>query len=717
MQQLHESMAKTPEAKEVADGPAVRETEAEAEDGSKGPCVIAAEVEDTGVAEVPAAPATDAKATDGAEAPVSTATTAETAGTAMAEAAGDPAEADAAAHDEDAARAARIREAIARGEAPIKPQYLIPVGKASAAQGAGSSAATGGAGSAGRASVDGGGPSGAEEPPKKKQRRGQNKAKDRVGNMAAMKLVRASQLCARLAYMNSCPGESDANACKHPHDVEAVLSSKPPALADKCPVLERLGVCPAGLNCRFGGHIVSSKNVDRDGVELSPSSPWAEKVLGIGQPAGETNVFSFEQVSQLRKRSLDFSRSEAVVKEWQRHCSSPGSDWSARVGCIADTERRPLDLRGKRVLAPLTTVGNLPFRRLCMKLGCEVTVGEMALSNSILEGAPAELALLRRHESETCFGVQVAGGDVEVMTKIAQFVDEKVDCDFLDINSGCPLDEVHRRGAGSRLMSRAKAMEGIVRCMSSVLKTKHLTLKMRTAHFEEHGKKAEEFQGRIAHKLMPQLEEWGVSAITLHGRTARQRYTKLADWNYVNECSLRRTKRTPLIACGDVLSWEEAEEHCKMHGVDSIMLGRGALIKPWLFTEIAEQRHWDISASERFDMLRDFTHFGLDHWGADARGVETTRRFLLEWLSFTCRYVPIGLLEQLPPKINWRPRPYVGRSDLETKLASQQSQDWVSISEMLLGPVPDGFSFIPKHKSASYDQSGRDAGQAQTEQG
>ena len=93
----------------------------------------------------------------------------------------------------------------------------------------------------------------------------------------------------------------------------------------------------------------------------------------------------------------------------------------------------------------------------------------------------------------------------------------------------------------------------------------------------------------------------------------------------------------------------------------------------------------------------------MEHWGSDQQGVNTTRRFLLEWMSFLYKYVPVGLTDR-PQKINQRPPLYFGRSDTETLLASANCKDWIKISEMFLGHVPEGFSFQPKHKSNSYAQ-------------
>jgi len=158
----------------------------------------------------------------------------------------------------------------------------------------------------------------------------------------------------------------------------------------------------------------------------------------------------------------------------------------------------------------------------------------------------------------------------------------------------------------------------------------------------------------------------------------------------------------PIFGGGDAFSSEDYWAKVEHSGVDGVMIARGALIKPWIFTEVKERREWDISATERLELVRKYAEYGLNHFGTDTPGVNTTRRYLCEALSFQYRYIPIGLLERLPGHINDRPPAFQGRNELETLLASPHSQDWVKISEMFLGPAPESWTFIPKHKSNAY---------------
>ena len=356
-------------------------------------------------------------------------------------------------------------------------------------------------------------------------------------------------------------------------------------------------------------------------------------------------------------------------------------------------ERRRIDFTGKTFLAPLTTVGNLPFRRLCKTLGADITCGEMALATNLLQGQTSEWALLRRHPDEDCFGVQICGGYPDAMARCAQLVEEHCQVDFVDINFGCPIDCIVSKQAGSACLKRPQRMCDIVSVTSKILSCP-LTLKMRKGFDEGED---------VAHELIPRVSKAGASAVVLHGRTREQRYSRLADWGYIARCAEAAVaSEIQLIGNGDVLGWEDHQRALSEAKVATTYVARGALIKPWVFTEIKESRDWDISASERLDIVRRFASFGLEHWGSDARGVETTRRFLLEWLSFAHRYVPVGLLEALPQRTNQRPPAYVGRSDLETLLSSPDPHDWISVTELVLGPSPEGFRFTPKHKASSY---------------
>jgi tRNA-dihydrouridine synthase 3 len=365
-------------------------------------------------------------------------------------------------------------------------------------------------------------------------------------------------------------------------------------------------------------------------------------------------------------------------------------------------ERRNRLFRDKLVLAPLTTVGNLPFRRICVDFGVDVTVGEMAMAVNLNHTQPSEWSLLRRHKSEKIFGVQIASGRGFDAARLAMLLNaSEFDYDYVDINCGCPVDLIVRKGCGCGLWERKGRMREVV---SSLVRgqARPVTIKCRIG--------PDELDPQL-HKHIDEYESWGADAVTVHGRSRKQRYTKLANWAYVEECA--KLTRLPVIGNGDLYSLQNYLERREIAPhVTSHMFARGALVKPWIFKEVKERTVFDISSHERLEMLRDFGDYGLAHWGSDEKGVATTRRYMCEWLSFLCRYVPVGLLEQQPQFMNDRPPFYVGRNDLETLMSSDQVSDWVKISELVLGPAGDKFKFTPKHKSNSYQSSGGESAPA-----
>lgn len=548
-----------------------------------------------------------------------------------------------------------------------------------------------------------------DQPPRKKSRlRGTNKKRPRDD-----KQPRNDLLCPSVVQgdPSQCFYGSD---CKFSHDIKAYLAKKPPDLGLSCPNFDRLGLCSYGVTCRF-----ASAHLREDDHNVVNEQLWKS----LPQPQS-FNQLTSDLKAQLRKRQLSFpladkylkvlndlkksgkSVREMVLKSNNVSCSDKDSlgegssrDEGLQLGCVTDedqirvrpVEKKKLDIQGKVFLAPLTTVGNLPFRRVCKSLGAEVTCGEMAMCTNLLQGQPSEWALLRRHHTENIFGVQICGSFPDTMSKCAELLNKHTNIDFVDINVGCPIDLVFNKGAGCALMQRATRFEEIIRGLKSVLDVP-LSVKMRTGVYDKQWN---------AHRLVPMLRDWGVDFVTIHGRSREQRYTQQANWEYICECA-KAAEPMPVIGNGDILSYEDYNIKLKQSSVAGTMIARGALIKPWIFTEVNEQRHWDISATERLDILKTYTNYGLEHWGSDQQGINKTRRFLLEWLSFLYRYIPVGVLERVPQCINERPPPYVGRSDLETLLSSSNCSDWIKISEMLLGPVPSDFSFLPKHKANSY---------------
>ncbi|KAH8583287.1 tRNA-dihydrouridine synthase NAD(P)(+)-like isoform X1 [Cryptosporidium sp. chipmunk genotype I] len=565
-------------------------------------------------------------------------------------------------------------------------------------------------------------------------------------------------------------------------------------IQSSCPLFENYGICHLGLNCEFGlSHFNESimANINSKGEKVTP------ELLEEFFKSFEKNIIDARLRTELRQKTINFTKTKDFLDNYSPNDSKASKDCekkSQKPTCkkdqnfdnpllagfkkldnlksppeknsniIADINNQPdieipQDLklsskdmligiskhekekckhelfRNKLILAPLTTVGNLPFRRLCLKFGADITVSEMVLCNEILSGKASELALLKRSPEEKYFGIQLAGGNKATIIKTGELINEHCEFDFVDINAACPLKSLHDKGAGSILIERVSELETMVKGLKKVMDGKLVTVKVRMSHggspinknlfekdyFENFENWPLIYHNMKTHKILNILCNSGVDALTIHGRTSFQRYTKEADWSYIKYCSALNSKFylnkvvntiqssghssfcPSIIGCGDVINFQDYRQHIQNDLVDSVMIGRGALLKPWIFTEIKENRNWDISASERFDIIKQYVNLGLEHWGTDKRGIALTRRFLLEFLSFFHRYIPIGILEQPihTQNFNWRAPKYVGRNDLETMLASSNSSDWIKISEMILGKVPNDFVFIPKHKANS----------------
>ena len=601
---------------------------------------------------------------------------------------------------------------------------------------------------------------GNEKKKKKKKDRGQNKKRPRDTVISY-----GDKMCRSIVRGEACPFVLTDKGCKYNHDVKEMLATRPPDLhvmdveggggatwfddvGIGCPNYTLRGYCNYGIMCRLGSFHLNMST----GQNLQAKETTTATATTFGNNGIVMNVLSKETQLLLRKNKYPFvckrhfevqknsnNRKEDKVSVDDTTSTMDNNATTTTTTTTTTTvtttvttpalpakERKLIDFRNKVYIAPLTTVGNLPFRRIMKSYGADITCGEMALADQLLAGKPSEWALLKRHPSEDVFGVQIAAGHADLYTRVAEILgkeggENNMAIDFLDMNLGCPLDMVCDKGAGASLMLRDKKLRSAIEGMAAVLHCP-ITIKIRTGWNDNQP---------FAHELVPKIQSWGidcVGAIMIHGRSRLQRYSREANWEYIAKVarsqSAKLERQIPVIGNGDVFSYLDYERILKLadeeSGIDNnngssrnnlsptAMLARGALIKPWLPTEIKERRHWDISATERLDMLKDFVKFGLEHWGSDQQGVNHTRRFLLEWMSFLYRYVPVGMLEVLPQQLNARPpNNMCGRSDLETLMFSKNCADWIKISCMLLGPVPEGFQFEPKHKANSY-QTGRD---------
>lgn len=529
----------------------------------------------------------------------------------------------------------------------------------------------------------------------KKKRRGQNKKRDLKQQHEAVRLCTS-----QIDPLD--PKACTFSNCKNVHSVEEYLAAKPPDIAGKCPVAEAIGYCPAGLKCRWlGSHYDTAlKLLLKD----------AEQMHKAEKENYEVNKIDGAKRYGLHKYDYDFSAADAFNK-WMKTQTAELDEKKEAAATYVEApfkvaEKKRIYLDRAKIVSPLTTVGNLPYRRLMKTLGADVTYSEMALALPLLQGKAPEWALPKAHISEhPGFGVQIASNNHEQAARAAEAIyKETTHVSELNLNCGCPIDLLYRQGLGSALMSQTARLVRIVKGMNAASGDIPVTVKLRT------GTKTNKNTAVLVLKRL--LAETSVAAVTLHGRSREQRYTKEANWDYIAEVGKvvqdwnaeqeDKAQRTWFIGNGDVYTHEQWHDAVNTEGIDSVMVARGALIKPWIFEEVEAQQYLDKSASERLEYMRQYAQFALEHWGSDEYGLEVSRRYMCEFIGFTHRYIPVGILERLPPKLNERPPKWRGRNEMETLLGSSDYKDWIKITEMFLGKALPNFSFTPKHKSNAY---------------
>lgn len=234
-----------------------------------------------------------------------------------------------------------------------------------------------------------------------------------------------------------------------------------------------------------------------------------------------------------------------------------------------------IEIENCLALGPMAGVTDLPFRLLCKEMGCNMLYTEMVSAKAILYKNKNTKELLNIDKNEHPVGVQLFGSDPDIMAQIAAQVEEG-ECDFIDINMGCPVPKIVNNGEGSALLKQPKFVEEILTKMVKAV-NKPVTVKIRKG-FENGTVYAVEI-AKIA-------ESCGVSAIAVHGRTREQYYSGKADWDVIKD--VKKAVKIPVIGNGDIFSAEDAKAMKEYTGCDGLMVARGARGNPWIFREIKE---------------------------------------------------------------------------------------------------------------------------------
>ncbi|GLC29936.1 tRNA dihydrouridine synthase DusB [Clostridium omnivorum] len=268
-----------------------------------------------------------------------------------------------------------------------------------------------------------------------------------------------------------------------------------------------------------------------------------------------------------------------------------------------------LEFKNNVFLAPMAGVTDIVFRGICKEMGCGLVYTEMVSSKGLYYGSENTEKLLKVSEIEKPVAVQLFGSDPYIMAKACEMFNDNDDICIIDINMGCPVPKIVKNGEGSALMKNPKLAQDIIREMKKAT-PKPVTVKFRKG-FTSREVNAVEFAKAV--------EEAGIDAIAVHGRTREQMYEGKADWDIIRQ--VKDSVAVPVIGNGDVFSVEAAVDIVNTTGCDGIMVARGVMGNPWLFREIkqalASEKVIYPTDVEKVDMCIKHLKLAVNYFGED----------------------------------------------------------------------------------------------------
>ena len=266
-------------------------------------------------------------------------------------------------------------------------------------------------------------------------------------------------------------------------------------------------------------------------------------------------------------------------------------------------------------LAPMEDVTDIGFRKLCKQYGAAMVYTEFVAAEALVRSIKATVRKLTISDDERPVGIQIYGRTTDAVVEAARIVEAEAHPDVIDLNFGCPVKKVAGKGAGAGMLQNIPLMLEMTEAVVKAVNTP-VTVKTRLGWSDGN---------LIITDLAPKLQDCGIKALTIHGRTRAQMYTGNADWTLIKAVKDNPYIKIPIIGNGDIKSLDDADKAFDTYGVDAVMIGRATFGQPWIFSREATE---SMTNADKIDVLLELLHINIDYIGDELKAILHTRRHL-----------------------------------------------------------------------------------------